>query len=166
MGIDRFTWTGLAIAVGLSLMGCSSPTQHSALTSPPAIPASNNPSNAAVALESAFAIVTSQGGSFGYGVRFLLRETSGQSGATIDRIDVYGPSGADGTDVGCWKQSLRLDASGTLDTFHSDAGAEWLSYCAPGSGGSTASPSLHVAVSFRDDNGVPGLIVGAVTTLR
>ncbi|HUR22140.1 MAG TPA: hypothetical protein VMZ90_15090 [Vicinamibacterales bacterium] len=108
--------------------------------------------------EDSFAIVYNQGASFGYGVRFLLRETGGKSGARIDQVVVYGPSGSDETSAGCWRDLLRVPALGRLDTFYTDQGSDWLLYCGPGSGGTTASPALTVIVTFTDDFGVTGAI--------
>ena len=117
-------------------------------------------------IEKPFAIISQDGARFGYGVRFLLRETGGRSGATIDRIVVYGPSGSDETNPGCWRDSLRVPPEGELDTFYTDAGAAWLSYCGPGSGGHTGAPVLHIMVTFRDDNGVVGSVDAPIPTLR
>jgi hypothetical protein len=119
-----------------------------------------------VTIDDAFAIVHNEGSRFGYAVRFLLRETGGTSGATIDRIVVYGPSGSDETGVKCWRDTLRVPAAGELDTFYTDAGADWLLYCGPGSGGYDARPSLYVAVTFRDDSGGVGSVGAPISTLR
>lgn len=134
--------------------------------SSPAIPAVSNPSSAAVTEEDPFAIVGTDGSRFAYGVRFRLREISGKSGATVTRVVVYGPSGSDETNPGCWGDSLRVPALGTLDTFYTDEGAHWLLYCGPGSGGNIASPALHVIVTFTDDNGVTGSIGFPISSLR
>jgi hypothetical protein len=45
---------------------------------------------------------------------------------------------------------------GTLDIFYTDEGANWLLYCGPGIAARTATPSLYVIVTFRDDFGVSG----------
>jgi hypothetical protein len=100
---------------------------------------------------------------FGYDVRFLLHETGGLSGATVTGIYVSGPDGSDGTGPSCWGDALRVPPGGTLDIFHSDAGREWLAYCAPGTGGAIAKPNLIVEVSFSDDEGRVSSATSAVT---
>ena len=129
-------------------------------------PSPSSRSGASVAVENPFAIVRSQGSGFGYAVRFMLRETSRASDATIERIVIYGPSGSDETGPQCWRDRLRLPAGGELDTFYTDAGAQWLSYCGPGSGGTTASPRLEAEITFSDDRGVAGSVRIPITLLR
>ena len=158
-------------AVGLVFIGgCggspSTPAAPTPVPSSPTPPPTSNRSSASVAVEDPFAIVFSQGSRFGYAIRFLLRETSGASGATIEDIVIYGPSGSDLTGQGCWRDQLRLPAGGALDTFYTDAGAQWLGYRGPGSGGTTASPMLEAEITFRDDRGVGGSIRVPVTSLR
>jgi hypothetical protein len=119
-----------------------------------------------VTIDDPLAIVHNEGSRFGYAARFLLRESGGTSGATIDRVVVYGPSGSDETDAGCWRDTLRVPAKGELDTFYTDLGADWLGYCGPGSGGYDATPSLYVVVTFRDDSGVVGSVGAPISNLR
>ena len=145
------------------LAGCSG--SPSIPASPGPLPTSNRTS-ALVAIQAPYAIVHSQGSQFGYAVRFLLRETGGVSGATIERVAIYGPSGSDETGPGCWEETLHLPAGGELDTFYTDEGAQWLGYCGPGSGGSTASPTLEAEITFRDDRGVVGSVRVPVKSLR
>ncbi len=105
-------------------------------------------------------------GHFGYLPRFLLTETSRNSGATILDIVVIGPNGTDSTGPGCWRDRLRVPPGGTLDTFYTDAGLMWLLYCAPGSGGRSSRPELRVIVNFVGDGGQTGkveAVVNAVT---
>jgi hypothetical protein len=191
----RLKWTAVVVAAGLFLGGCgssrlppsapSAPSAPSGGTSFPAqAPQATNPSSASVTIEDPFAVVNSAGpGNYGYWVGFLLRETSDRSGATIVRVVVYGPSGSDEYDYGteifslpsgsvgrnaCYDASdkMRVPAHGELDTFYTEAGAKWLSYCAPGTGGKIAEPILHVIVAFRDDSGVVGSVVSPISTLR
>jgi len=122
--------------------------------------------NASVAIEDASAIVHPDGARFGYEVRFLLRETGGRSGATVQRVVVYGPSGSDETGPGCWRDSLRVPPGGVLDTFHTDAGQYWLAYCSPGSGGVVRTPSLTITVRFADDDGRVGEVQSKIDRLR
>lgn len=133
---------------------------------PPALPSFDaSLSSASIVIEDAFAKVHPDGNRFGYEVRFLLRETSGRSAATITEVTVYGPEGSDITGPGCWRETVQVKAGGSLDLFHTDAGQRHLVYCAPGSGGQTRTPNLTVAVSFVDANGQPGT-VGASVAVR
>jgi len=138
----------------------------SGTSTPPVIPPVTNPSSAVLAAEDPFAIGHSDGPIFGFAVRFLLRETGGKSGATITRVAVYGPDGSDGTDQGCWRAALRVPPLGSLDTFYTDEGANWLLYCGPGIAAKTAAPSLYVIVTFTDDFGVSGSIGFAIASFR
>ena len=99
---------------------------------------------------------------FGYHVRFQLRETSGNSGATLQDVFVGDAvsGGGDHTGPGCWGQALRVPPGGTLDTFYTDAGVAWLSYCAVG----MAHPSQNVlvVVKFEDDDGRSGSVVATL----
>ena len=159
-----------AVAASLLVVGCSGPAAPSSVTSSNTapIPEVTNRVSASLTAVDAFAVVhpESRESRWGYGVGFLLRETSGKSGARIDRIVVHGPSGSDATGPGCWLDTLRVPPLGSLDTFYTDEGARWLGYCGPGSGGTTASPSLLVTVTFTDDFGVSGSIDFPITTLR
>jgi hypothetical protein len=124
-----------------------------------------------VVIESAFAIVHRQPlgeppGYYGYELRFLLRETSGRSGATVERIVIYGPSGSDETGPGCWRDQLRVPPGGVLDTFHTDVGSLWLLYCGPGTGGFTATPSLMIRVTLKDDAGATSTVDQWIATFR
>ena len=138
-------------------------TTPSAGTSAPPV---TNPSSAMLAVENPFAIVHRDGSRFGYAVLFLLRETGGKSGATITRIVVYTLEGSDETGPGCWRTELRVPPLGSLDTFYTDEGTNWLSYCEPGSGGTMAAPSLYVIVTFTDDFGVSGSIGFTIASFR
>jgi hypothetical protein len=102
-------------------------------------------------------------GRYGYLVRFRLRETGGQTGATVDDILVSGPGESAWTGAGCWRDQLRVPPGGTLSVFETDEGLRWLLYCAPGSGGTSASPTLHVTVYVTDDNGRGGSVEADVT---
>ena len=142
------------------------PSPGPSTQTPPKVPPVTNNSDASVTAEDSFAIVRPSGSGFGYEVRFLLREISGRSGATINRIVVYGPTGTDETGAGCWREKLRVPPMGSLDTFHTEEGSNWLLYCGPGSAGTTASPVLHVIVTFTDDFGVAGSISFPIASLR
>jgi hypothetical protein len=95
---------------------------------------------------------------FQYWPRFQLRETSGRSGATIQNLFVGDPvrGGGDNTGPGCWGSALRVPPGGTLDTFYSDEGWDWLGYCGVYGSGTSAVGALAVVVTFTDDDGVAG----------
>ena len=162
----------VVLGAALPLLGCSQlPAAPAAPTRiPPPAPLPDPldaTTNASVAIEDASAIVHQEGGArFGYEVRFLLRETGGHSGATVQKIIVYGPNGSDETGPGCWGDSLRVPPGGVLDTFHTDAGQYWLAYCSPGSGGVVRTPSLTIAVTFSDDGGRVGEVRSKIDRLR
>ena len=159
----------VVVGTVLPLLGCSQgPAAPLAPTSTPApVPDPlDAKTDASVAIEDASAIVHQQGSSFGYEVRFLLRESGRRSGATVQRIVVYGPAGSDATSPGCWQDSLRVPPGGVLDTFYTDAGRHWLAYCSPGSGGAVRTPSLTVVVTFADDGGRVGEARSTIDRLR
>lgn len=134
---------------------------------PPPTPAPPfNPSSALVTIESPFAYVRRNGFQFIYEVRFLLRETGSKSGALVESVVLYSPAGSDATSSGCWRDPLRVAPNGVLDTFYTDAGATWLSYCNLVGGGTTTTPELYVMVWFRDDDNVMGSVAAAIQTLR
>ena len=95
-------------------------------------------------------------------VRFLLRETSGVSGATVREVVV--PGGGDPSDPACWGRELRVPPGGTLDTFYTDDGVRWLGYCGPW-GITAAQPRdpITVIVRFYDDEGRLGSVEATVT---
>jgi len=169
----KLTWSSAFVAIVLAV-GCSgTPTQPSppspSVPLPPVSPAPPNVTNqskAAIVAEDAFAIVHRVGSAYGYEVRFLLRETGNLSGATVTNVAVYGPTGIDNAGPGCWRDPLYVEPLGRLDTFYTSEGSAWLSYCGPGSGGTTRTPTLHVIVSFTDDSGVAGSIGFPITALR
>ena len=107
-----------------------------------------------------------QGGRYGYGVRFLIRETGGRSGATIEEVTAHGLFGSEPTGPSCWGPPLRVAPLGSLDTLYTEEGYRWLSYCAPGALGFTATPALHVVLRFKDDEGIDGAIDFPVTAIR
>jgi hypothetical protein len=99
---------------------------------------------------------------FWFDIRFLLRETGGTSGATLQTVFVGDHSGGGELAwVECWRDPLRVPPGGTLDTFYTQAGWDWLSYCGPWYGGAvnthnlTAPVTIHV--TFLDDEGRPGV---------
>ena len=112
------------------------------------------------------------GAGYIYEVRLLLRESSGRSGATIKSIDVSNPNpapggtGSQGTGESCWVDTQRAPPGGTLDTFYTDAGSRWLSYCYVGIDGPAVVSSLKVDVRFQDDDGHAGSVAAVVSSFR
>jgi hypothetical protein len=120
-----------------------------ALVRPGANPA---PSRAVLVIEDPFVITYPVRGGFSTETRFLLRETTGNSGATILNVLAGdGRGGGDNTGPGCWGKALRVPPGGMLDTFYTDEGSNWLSYC--GLWGGT-----FVTVRFADDDGRIGTV--------
>jgi hypothetical protein len=90
-----------------------------------------------------------------YRVRFLLRETSGNSGATIQRVVVTSADETNDNGPWCWGDApIRIQPGSTLDVFQTEAGVKVLGdYCAPYAHASGESIPLSVLVTFRDDGG-------------
>ena len=134
-------------------------------TAAPATPTPAPATSAALLIEQLSIRVHPQTqGQFGYEPRFLLREASGNSGATIQNIAVVAPNGnTDNAGPLCWRETIRVPPEEVLDTFFTDAGANYLSYCAPGSGGHSATPDLLVVVTFIDDEGHSGAVQSRAT---
>src|SRR4029077_2628133 len=127
------------VAAGL-FSACSDPSRPAAPSSlaPPPPTAVAPTTNASLVIErlSIRVYPQTQGDKFGYEPRFELREASGNSGATIQNVAIVAPNGgSDNTGPSCWQDKLRVAPGAVLDTFYTDAGARWLSYCAPWSGG-------------------------------
>jgi|SRR4051812_22280370 hypothetical protein len=169
------------ILVGLlaSVTGCgSSPTTTAPtpITAPISIPSPVAPlpppspalPTAALVIEQLSVIVHAPlrpGESFWYEPRFLLRETSGNSGATIQKVAVFGSNGSDETGPGCWGNVLRVSPGGTFDMFYTDQGIRRLAYCAPESYGVATVPTLRLVVTFADDDGRTGTVDAAATVI-
>jgi hypothetical protein len=96
---------------------------------------------------------------YAYVVRFLLRETSGNSHAQIEEVVVHDGRG-DGNSTGqsCWIQSLSVPPGGTLDVFYTDEGLRWLGYCGPFTGSKTPLASVRVSVQFEANNNREGIV--------
>ena len=96
-------------------------------------------------------------------LRFLLRETGGHSGASLQTVFIGDErGGGDTTAVGCWGVALRVPPGETLDTFYTKAGWDWLSYCAPTYVASVDTTTLkapvRLQVTFIDDEGRTGFL--------
>src|SRR5262245_33487120 len=146
------------IVLVLICSGCSgSPTASGPsplpLPSPP-VPSQSSalpsPATAQLVIEQqSVSVFPVTAGQFLYEPRFLLRETTGKSGATIRDIYVEYSRETDHTWIGCWGK-LRVPPGGTLDTFYTEAGARELSYCFPDASGNTEIPPvLRLVVSFK-----------------
>ena len=145
----------------------SRPAAPSSLAPPP--PAVAPTTNASLVIErlSIRVYPQTQGDKFGYEPRFQLREASGNSGATIQNVAIVAANGgSDNTGPSCWQDTLRVAPGAVLDTFYSDAGARWLSYCAPWSGGNSETPDLRVVVTFSDDEGHVGSVQSRATVVQ
>jgi len=165
--------TSAAVTVVIAFFaGCegrpapSAPAPLPTVATPPAAPPL--PTNASLVIEQQFVIVHPQlkGDPFGYELRFRLRETNGNSGATIQNVSVEDSGGTDNTGPDCWRDILRVPPGGTLDIFYTYAGQDWLSYCAPWSGGRTETPQLRVVVTFTDDDGRRGTAEAVATVTK
>jgi hypothetical protein len=103
--------------------------------------------------------------SYVYEVRFLVRELGGRSGAIIKWITVHNPNLRAGESTStqhqsesCWRTELRVPPGGTLDTFYTDAGSAWLSYCWVGIDALPGASSFPIEVFFKDDYGYEGSV--------
>jgi len=158
--------TCLAILLAVGCFACSrQPAPPTAPSAPiPPAPVMATPM-ASLAIEQTSLIVRPCSPSCGtdrflYEPRFQLRETSGKSGATIQ---YFGINGGDSTGPACWLTALRVAPGGTLDTFYSDEGWNWLGYCGVWGAGKTAAGTVHVIVGFTDDNGIAGAVAADVS---
>src|SRR5262249_15685478 len=132
---------------------------------PPATPAETTAAQLVIEQQSMKVVYPAVNGYFQYELRFLLRETTGKSGATIENLLVGdGRGGGDNTGPACWRETLRVPPGGTLDTFYTEAGWKWLGYCGIFPNFRTENPPmLYVVVTFKDDDGRTGSITGAVS---
>ena len=105
-------------------------------------------------------------GWFSLEVRFALRETGGNSGATVQSFFL-----GDGAGGGAWYDGfcigdLRVPPGGVYDTLNTDEGYESWSYCAP-YWGTVKAPleefSVFLDVKFVDDDGRSGSVRAKAT---
>jgi hypothetical protein len=96
---------------------------------------------------------------YSYEPRFLLRETSGKSAATLQEIKVTATPGfSEVTGPRC-VGPMHVPAGGTLDLFYTDANLAGLAYCSPfpsGTGNLDDARQIEVVVTFTDDAGGMG----------
>jgi hypothetical protein len=182
--------TALALTVGCGSPPLAPTPPPRPFVPPPApvpapapAPAPAAPASASLAIENAYGIggggpaCTRDGcsphASYGYEIRFVLRELTGTSGATIKRVvvrntaQVTNGTYSDETGEACWKDPLRVPPGGTLDTFFTDAGVAWLSYCFVGIDTLPGrEPQLELDVHFVDDAQRSGFVTKVVTSYR
>jgi hypothetical protein len=107
-------------------------------------------------------------GYMNYRVRFLLRETTGLGGVTVQNVWPVSPDGVDeGYSYGptCFQRTLRVPPGGTLDVFDSDAGLSSLG-CQPYTWGRMVANHLDLVVTFRDDDGREGETKAVIDVTR
>jgi len=97
----------------------------------------------------------------------------GRIGATPKSIGVFNSNLRPGEHTSaayegesCWITELRIPPGGTLDTFYTDAGAQWLGYCWVGIDALPGLSNLGLEVIFKDDFGVEGLATSTITAFR
>jgi hypothetical protein len=118
-------------------------------------------SRASLAIEDPFVILRPSGirDEYAIEVRFLLKETGGDSGATIEQIGLSDQRGGGEVIGGSCTRGLRVLPGGVLDTYYTDESVKALSYCGPylGSvGAPTPNLLVDVSVTFLDDDGRRG----------
>jgi hypothetical protein len=135
----------------------------------PIIPSTHpfiSPMPVAVLTVSGFFVTTGFDRSGGpvFNERFKLTETSGKSGATIQKIEsLVNGTVTHNTGPSCWYGPVRVAPGATLDLF--DAGRDTLGTCAPSFSGHGDAARVTIVVTFTDDEGRSGS-VEAATTLR
>jgi len=102
---------------------------------------------------------------FVYVVRFALAESGGKSGATIQNVETAVEDRFN-TGPGCWGDALRVPPGGTLDTFDTDAGEQWLGYCSPNPASRTEASRVSVVVTFTDDDGRRSTVQATTSVTR
>jgi hypothetical protein len=159
----------------LSFAGCESgiptPTFPSAVVSQPASAPPAPPAAVAVArlevsnFTATVVTPTKASDPFWYETRFRLTETTGVSGATIQRVKAAIAGGdSDETGPECWRTPIRVEPGGTLDVF--DTGWRSLSYCAPGTSSRIEVSPVSVTITFADDFGGIGTVTATTTSTR
>jgi hypothetical protein len=168
----RFSWTAVAVLVGSSFVaGCSTsptiPSPTPSVTSTTPSPAPTSAAALSISRFTATAVPTTNDGSykFVYLVRFALAETGGKSGATIQNIETAIEDRFN-TGPGCWRDTLRVPPGGTLDTFDTDAGEKWLSYCSPDPASRTEASRVSLVVTFTDDDGRSSTVQATTSVTR
>ena len=154
-----------AVAVGVLFVGCSQPTSPTVTSPAPSVPGpAPAPAATSVLAVSRFMVTVippaKPGDVFNYNEKFVLTETSGKSGATVQKIASSTDKGdSEITDAGCWQNTIRVEPGGSLDVF--EVGRDSigdLSYCAPSVPSSTEASHVSIVVTFTDDDGRIGTV--------
>ena len=149
------------------LAACSQPASPSRMPNLPAVAEPAAPVTAAVLTFSRVSatVVPSSDGAyrFVYRVAFVLTETGGRSGATIQNVEIAVDDRFN-TGPGCWRDPLRVPPGGTLDVFANNL--QWLGYCAPAGASRVEATRLLLTVTFTDDEGREGRASTAVPVTR
>ena len=168
-----------AVVVGVLFIGCSQPTSPTVSSPGPSIVPSPAPTPPAPGATSVLAVsrftVTvvppaKPGDAFGYSEKFVLTETSGKSGATVQRIASSTDTDNGNTeiiDAACWRNTIRVEPGGTLNVF--EVGRDSLgdlSYCAPFVASRTEASHVSIVVTFTDDDGRSGTVRATATVTR
>ena len=148
--------------------GVSSPIGP-ALIQAPASPSPDAPRASVAKLELVNGSVLGYPG--GYSVAFLLKETSGQSGAVIRSVHVADDAGVvTVSDASCWGSNvvIRVPPGGTLADFDRPFTSQALSpdpytYCGAYSSGPPTT-QLRVTVIFADDFVATGTVTARIPT--
>jgi hypothetical protein len=118
-----------------------------------------SPTPVAVLTVSGFFVTTGFDRSGGpvFNERFKLTETSGKSGATIQKIEsLVNGTVTHNTGPSCWNGPVRVAPGATLDLF--DAGRDTLGTCAPSFSGYSDAARVTIVVTFTDDEGRSGSV--------
>ena len=128
------------------------------------------PSSASLVIEDFAAIVKRspidgrgvpvEDGWFAVEVRFLLRETGGNSGATVESFFLGDGTGGGASFAGFCLEGLRVLPGGVYDTLNTDEGYASWGYCAPYWGVVRApiKEVMFLTVNFVDDVGRAGSV--------
>ena len=95
-----------------------------------------------------------------YRATIVLRETSGNSGATIQRVVVTGPDEINDNGPWCWGDTpIRVEPGRSLDVFHTEAGVKVLGdYCAPYVRAKVQSFPFDLQVTVKDYDAREGIV--------
>ena len=151
---------GIAAGCGESPVS-PGPSNRPSPPAPPPVPP--EPAIASLAIEDPSVILmpTQRPDTFTTQIRFLLRETGGNSAATIRSLVVGDGLGGGDWYEGACTDGLRVPSGGLLDTFYTDEGYKSLGYCAPHYGVISVpvkqSPVV-LTVTFVDDDGRDGKV--------
>jgi hypothetical protein len=127
---------------------------------PELIPAPRGPASLAIEALGVVLRFPPINGYWYYRATFVLRETSGNGGATIQRVVVTGPDDINDNGPWCWGDSpIRVQPGRTLDVFHTEAGVNVLGdYCAPYVRAKAQSFPFNLHVTFKDDDAHQGIV--------